>query len=66
MEKDVKYCTEDCHVTYKAYSIVIIKQLNAIKDHMKVIHADDKLINYGHIGDIARISCDLAEIQNYL
>jgi len=62
----VKYCSKDAKETYVAYSIKIIEQLNNIKEHTKTIHQDVTVINYGHVRDLARISCDLSDIQNYL
>ncbi len=66
IKEPVKYINTEVKEKYIDYSIDILVKLDAIKKHMKTIHAKDSSINYGHIGDLARIDCDLAEILNYL
>ena len=64
----IKYLN-DVKDTYINYSVNILEQLNIIKNKMKHIHNDDKrinTINYAHIGDLARIKCDLQAIIDYL
>jgi len=65
-QESVKYINADVKQTYIDYSIDILVKLQTIKNHMKEIHKDASVINHGHIGDLARIDCDLIDIINYL
>jgi len=65
----IEYLNDDVKDTYINYSVSILNKLDTIRERMKTIHANDKrirTINYAHIGDLARIDCDLGEIIDYL
>ena len=62
----MKCINKEVKEKYSDYYANIFKRLKAIKQEMKIIHKDDKILNYAHIGDLTRIDQDLAEILNYL